>query len=420
MHTRFGLIFVLGIMIDATFLIGQTTWIRNAHPLLSTGPSGSWEDASVILPYVLKESTGFKMWYYGDDGSTTRIGYATSNDGTTWTKHPGNPVLDVGPMGSWDDASLLDPMVLFDGSNYHMWYGGFDGSTRMIGHALSDDGISWTKTGSNPVLTLGASGSWEDVEHRQPFVILDGPLFRLWYTGADGTNQRFGYATSTDGISWTKYDGNPIMDVGEIGDWDSIWLASPRIIYQGSSFEMFYSAFSEGKIQIGYATSSDGLTWTKFSGNPVLTPGPNGAWDDKFLFVGSVIFSGTSYDMWYTGFDGSTWRIGQADAQAVIISVDYFGNSIRKFELAQNYPNPFNPVTTLRYALPQSAHVLLVIYDVNGREVRRLVDGLQPPGDHQIIWDGSTARGRHIPSGIYIARLVTPEYTRSIKMVLLK
>ena len=117
MHTRLGLIFALGIMIDATFLIGQTTWIRNAHPLLSTGPSGSWEDASVILPYVLKESTGFKMWYYGDDGSTTRIGYATSNDGTTWTKHPGNPVLDVGPMGSWDDASLLDPMVLFDGWN---------------------------------------------------------------------------------------------------------------------------------------------------------------------------------------------------------------------------------------------------------------------------------------------------------------
>lgn len=64
--------------------------------------------------------------------------------------------------------------------------------------------------------------------------------------------------------------------------------------------------------------------------------------------------------------------------------------------------------------------MLLVVYDVSGREVRRLVDGLQPPGDHQIIWDGSTEHGRHIPSGIYIARLVTPEYTRSIKMVLLK
>ena len=97
------------------------------------------------------------------------------------------------------------------------------------------------------------------------------------------------------------------------------------------------------------------------------------------------------------------------------------------YTLVQNFPNPFNPVTTLRYELPRRADVLLVIYDVSGREVTRLVDGIQPPGDHQVQWAGKDQSGRNVPSGIYIAQLlvpskagVTPEYSKSIKMVLLK
>ncbi len=53
-------------------------------------------------------------------------------------------------------------------------------------------------------------------------------------------------------------------------------------------------------------------------------------------------------------------------------------------------------------------------------EVTRLVGGYLEPGYHEVMWDGRDANGRSVPSGIYIARLVTPEYTKSIKMVLLK
>ena len=90
------------------------------------------------------------------------------------------------------------------------------------------------------------------------------------------------------------------------------------------------------------------------------------------------------------------------------------------FSLHQNYPNPFNPVTTLRLDLPQAAEVKLVVYDLLGREVVQLVKSRQQPGHHQVIWTGTTAEGRAAPTGIYIARLVTPEYKKSIKMVLLK
>lgn len=90
------------------------------------------------------------------------------------------------------------------------------------------------------------------------------------------------------------------------------------------------------------------------------------------------------------------------------------------YALRQNYPNPFNPATTIRFDLPMSTLVYLVVYDLLGREVVRLVNEQMEPGYHQIVWKGETVGGREAPSGIYIARLVTPGFTKSIKMALLK
>jgi hypothetical protein len=85
-----------------------------------------------------------------------------------------------------------------------------------------------------------------------------------------------------------------------------------------------------------------------------------------------------------------------------------------------NYPNPFNPSTAICYDLSQFTEVSLVVYDLLGRNVITLVDSYMEPGYHQITWDGRDADCRNIPSGIYIARLITPGYTKSIKTVLLK
>jgi hypothetical protein len=98
--------------------------------------------------------------------------------------------------------------------------------------------------------------------------------------------------------------------------------------------------------------------------------------------------------------------VGITEAPTVLPSV---------FALHQNYPNPFNPVCTIRYDLPQASNVVLIVYDIIGREVARLVDGFMELGYHGVQWNG-----RDFASGIYIARLVTLEYSKSIKMVLLK
>ena len=92
----------------------------------------------------------------------------------------------------------------------------------------------------------------------------------------------------------------------------------------------------------------------------------------------------------------------------------------KEFALHQNYPNPFNPTTTIRFELPKATKVYLVIYDILGREVARLVDGYMESGYRQVVWNGKDGYGRDIASGIYIVRMLTPEYTRSIKTLLLK
>ncbi|MFB0515891.1 MAG: T9SS type A sorting domain-containing protein [Candidatus Neomarinimicrobiota bacterium] len=90
------------------------------------------------------------------------------------------------------------------------------------------------------------------------------------------------------------------------------------------------------------------------------------------------------------------------------------------FMLYDAYPNPFNPITTIRYDLPQSVHVQLIVYNLLGREVARLVDQPLEAGIHYVVWNGKGNNGSELPSGIYIARLVALNYTKSIKMLLLK
>jgi photosystem II stability/assembly factor-like uncharacterized protein len=88
--------------------------------------------------------------------------------------------------------------------------------------------------------------------------------------------------------------------------------------------------------------------------------------------------------------------------------------------LHANYPNPFNPSTTIHYSLPRAMVVRLVIYDVTGRLVRRLVDDLREAGEQRAVWDGTDQRGRTVGSGMYVYRLEAGGTTVTRKMSLLK
>ena len=85
------------------------------------------------------------------------------------------------------------------------------------------------------------------------------------------------------------------------------------------------------------------------------------------------------------------------------------------YVLEANYPNPFNPSTEIRFQLPEAVHVRLIVYDVMGRELVRLVDGAMPAGQHHATWDASG-----LPSGVYLYRLTADVFTETKAMTLQK
>lgn len=91
-----------------------------------------------------------------------------------------------------------------------------------------------------------------------------------------------------------------------------------------------------------------------------------------------------------------------------------------EFSLRQNYPNPFNPETTIIYGLPTSADVSLIIYNILGQEVKRLVSAKKPAGYYKIIWDGRNNFGIKVGSGMYVYRITAGDFVKTRKMMLIK
>ena len=93
----------------------------------------------------------------------------------------------------------------------------------------------------------------------------------------------------------------------------------------------------------------------------------------------------------------------------------------RTFRLYPNAPNPFNPATTIRFDLPKSAQVTLVVYNMLGQEVNRLLDNeTMEAGFHQVTWHGRNQAGRATASGVYLFRIKTDGFVKARKMLLLK
>ncbi len=285
----------------------------SGNPVLSVGPSGSWDDAHVWQPVVLKDGEGYKMWYRGNDGSNPgRIGLATSADGIDWTKHPGNPVIS--PTEAWETNSIIPGAVISNTGTYEMWYTGYDSNwVGRIGYATSPDGVNWTKYGGNPVLNVGASDSWEDEDVAGPAVLEDGGIYHMWYAAYDGIASRIGHATSANGTSWTRDPANPVLDIGPSGNWDWLNVYYPNAVKVGDEYQLWYSGSTlPSAWQSGYATSADGSNWTRQQ--MIIPQGPVAAFDDDSADYVSVLVEGTTTRIWYSGHDGDKYTIGYASA----------------------------------------------------------------------------------------------------------
>ncbi|GJQ21252.1 MAG: hypothetical protein HBSIN02_16070 [Bacteroidia bacterium] len=113
--------------------------------------------------------------------------------------------------------------------------------------------------------------------------------------------------------------------------------------------------------------------------------------------------------------------IADPEARSVAVTLEnleWYDETGASVALGQNYPNPFNPTTTIPYVLDRASTVRLVVYDITGREVKKVVDEQKEAGSYAAIWDGTDDTGLHVPSGVYFAKVEAGMEVKTRKMVL--
>jgi hypothetical protein len=208
----------------ATYDGSTDTWTEYvSNPVLVKGSGGAWDDDHVKDPNLIWDGSQYVLFFAGYDGTKYQVGVATASAHTgTWTKDGGNPVIAVGSGGSFDDAGVNFPTVLYEpadtGKEWKVWYAGNDGSVQTIGYAYASahDG-PYTKVGQ--VLTVGSGGTWEDEGVLPMAIVKDGPTYYLFYGGRQGAGApsdppqwQGGLVTFTDPEgTYTKDAGNPTL-----------------------------------------------------------------------------------------------------------------------------------------------------------------------------------------------------------------
>lgn len=180
----------------------------------------------------------------------------------SWSRSGSNPMVEA--IEAWEQTAVQEPDVTYEGTTWKMWYRGGWG-TEAIGYATSTDGVSWTKYASNPV--YGGGGSGEAASMALPEVLLVGSTYYLFCVkhpfGIGGTNSQ-AVATSTDGIAWTTQAAAMTLPSGK-----TLWGNSTAWI-EGSTWYRLQEA-GPTAWEVYLYTSTDGLTWTIANGGSALS-----------------------------------------------------------------------------------------------------------------------------------------------------
>ncbi len=286
-------------------------------PIVSKGQPGTWDDRFTDPGAVIYHDGMFHMFRNGFRGfpAESEVGYVTSPDGYTWTKQGDDPIIETKDVPYAKIAMYASSVIWEDGCwalFFYTWDTRSHPSSSVIGRTtqcIAGPALTEWLPDPEPILKPGIAGSWDDKQVLAPHVLKTDTGYIMYYSGvgASGT-QMIGMATSTNGVTWTKYndpattdklfaDSDPVFQPGEKGQWDSAWVHQPRVFRTSNGWIMIYRGVSDrngANMKLGLATSADGIHWERYADNPVFQPsdikGARQFWFTNAIYKDNVLY----------------------------------------------------------------------------------------------------------------------------------
>jgi photosystem II stability/assembly factor-like uncharacterized protein len=406
---------------DIYFVNENTGWIVGDTTAVFKSTNGGLNWTKQDISYItdtelysvkfLNENTGFAAGGHHSGYYDFYYAYIfkTTNGGTYWNIHYNN---QGGSYWLFNEILLIDEDTIFATA---------EGTTGFV----STGGVYKSTNGG-----LNFTSTFPNIQsHSLSFINSQTGWATGFYWNDVGTKIIYIYKTTNTGMNWNQQyrDSN----------YNAVRIRKIQFLNENTGY-----AVGGYNSTIFYKTTNGGVNWdTTYYPNrkneTLLFLDENTGWKAGCAIPDSSCVA-------YTSNGGASWILQRRGVIARVyslyfinnltgwaamwdgtimktttggfVSVSNLGNEIpSNYKLHQNYPNPFNPVTNIRFDIPRSSHVKLIIYDALGREIATLVNEKLSAGSYESEWNASS-----YPSGVYFYTLFTKNYSESKKMLLIK
>ena len=231
------------------------------NPIFTARGKGHWDVRIRERGWILRDGDRWNMWFTGYDGTGSglkKLGYATSADGLTWTRHPENPI--------YSEHWVEDMMVVKRGDTFYMFAEGFMDQAHLL---TSTDGVHWSRRGQLDVRKTNGKPIEPGPYGTPTAWFEDG----TWYFFYERRDLGIWLATSKDMKVWTNLQDEPVLRPGP-AECDRDLVALNQIIKYKGRYYAYYHGAATGKSprlwSTNVATSTDLRCWKKYARNPLL------------------------------------------------------------------------------------------------------------------------------------------------------